>query len=67
MSFPRMCRLKQDFPRPVIEDLGQEVHSQLARVFDSGLAGKSVAITVGSRGISSPPRWTERPKPSSRA
>ncbi|MCA8996979.1 MAG: DUF2088 domain-containing protein [Planctomycetaceae bacterium] len=50
-DFPRMCRVRQTFPRPVIADIASEVRSNLGRIFHSGLAGRSVAITVGSRGI----------------
>ncbi len=58
LQFPRMCRVRQTFPRPRIDDIETEVPRQLSRVFSSGLNGKSVAITVGSRGIANIARIT---------
>lgn len=53
MPFPRMCRIRQTFERPVLEDVSTAVDSQLRQLNLSSKvnAGQSVAITVGSRGI----------------
>ena len=53
MPFPRMCRIRQTFERPVLEDVSTAVDSQLRQLNLSAKvkAGQSVAITVGSRGI----------------
>lgn len=54
MSFPRMIRVRQKFERVTIEDLRGETLTQLNGL-DLGQrvnSGESVAITVGSRGIS---------------
>lgn len=54
MSFPRMFRVRQKFERVTIQDLRQETLAQLNGL-DLGQrvnSGESVAITVGSRGIS---------------
>ena len=53
IEFPRVFRLRQEFPRPRVADVRTEVDRQLQRL---GLgstiaAGDSVAITAGSRGI----------------
>lgn len=54
-ELPRFFRIKQTFPRPVVADIPAEVARQLAAVCDQSLQGKSVAITVGSRGIANLP------------
>ncbi len=54
-QLPRFFRLKQTFPRPVVRDIPATVFDQLSRVCHSDLTGKSIAITVGSRGIANLP------------
>jgi hypothetical protein len=51
MSLPRMLRVRQNFPRPVVRDIPGTVKARLAA---SGLPvkrGDSVAVGAGSRGI----------------
>ncbi len=52
-DFPKIFRVRQNFPRPRLADVAAEVHAQFGRL---GLrrtirSGQSVAITAGSRGI----------------
>ena len=55
LSLPSMIRIRQRFERPVIADVAREVDQQLQRLNLSSKvpAGNSVALTVGSRGITS--------------
>jgi hypothetical protein len=55
-DLPRFFRLRQSFPRPQIGDLSVQalsdaVSEQLSQCTPPSLAGESVAITVGSRGV----------------
>ncbi|MFO0943898.1 MAG: lactate racemase domain-containing protein [Pirellulales bacterium] len=50
-QLPRFFRLKQTFPKTVVRDIPATVFDQLSKVCVDDLAGKSIAITVGSRGI----------------
>ncbi len=52
-KLPRFFRVGQAFARPRVEDLGSEVQHQLAQIEleQRVVAGQTVAITVGSRGI----------------
>lgn len=52
-EFPRIFKLHQDFDTPICEDLEGTVHAELARIgLDKKVQpGESIAITVGSRGI----------------
>lgn len=50
-GLPRFFRVRQSFPRPQLKDLPQAVAQELASVCPSDLTGRSVAVTVGSRGI----------------
>lgn len=54
MPYPRMFRVRQSFAGPRLDDVAGEVERQLARLrlSQSIRGGESVAITVGSRGIS---------------
>ncbi len=57
IRLPRMVRVRQAFPRPVLADIPGEVRRQLR---ERGLLaplrpGRSVAVAVGSRGISNQP------------
>lgn len=49
--FPPLTPVDQHFPRPRLEDIDGRLRSELAKIPNQDLAGKSVAITVGSRGI----------------
>lgn len=57
-SLPNFFRVRQSFPRTQVADLTTEVMSQLAACCRKELAGKSVAITVGSRGVANIARIT---------
>lgn len=52
-KLPKFFRVGQTFARPHIEDLGSEVQRQLQQIALEKriVAGQTVAITVGSRGI----------------
>ncbi len=57
MTYPRMVRLRQNFPRPKVENIPAAVRAALQPL---GLGGKikpgqSVALTAGSRGIANIP------------
>lgn len=47
-----MARVRQHFPRPLVEDVEAEVISQMMRLRDGVHPGMSVAVSAGSRGIS---------------
>jgi len=51
--FPQFFRLRQKFPRPLVENIPGEVDAQLARLKlgEKIRPGQTVAITCGSRGI----------------
>ncbi|MCA9026835.1 MAG: DUF2088 domain-containing protein [Planctomycetaceae bacterium] len=53
MSYPRMLRIRQQFPSERVENIPAEVEAQLSRLKlgEKVRAGQTVAITVGSRGI----------------
>jgi lactate racemase-like protein len=53
MRFPKVVKVRQDFPRPRVEDVGEALHEQCAREEISSRIepGAEVAITAGSRGI----------------
>ena len=53
ITFPRMMRIQQNFPAPVVEDVAGEVRRELAKL-ELGRRlhhGDSIAVPVGSRGI----------------
>jgi hypothetical protein len=54
MRFPRVVKVRQEFPRPRIEDVGEVLRERCAgREISSRIEpGMEVAITAGSRGIS---------------
>src|SRR5215212_25682 len=54
MSFPRVVKVRQDFPRPRVEDVGEALREQCEReeIKSRIEPGMEVAITAGSRGIS---------------
>lgn len=54
MQFPRMFRVRQHFDTPTLVNISQKVAEELASLKLEGTVqpGQSVAITVGSRGIS---------------
>jgi hypothetical protein len=49
--FPRMLRVKQQFPGPTVADAAEATRQALARLALPVRPGQSVALTVGSRGI----------------
>lgn len=53
MALPRMTRIRQHFPRPVVPDVAQAVKEQIDQLALSSRVhpGDSVAITAGSRGV----------------
>lgn len=57
INLPRMVRVRQIFPRPVVKDVAEEVRGKLTRtgVLSSLKAGSTVALAVGSRGIANQP------------
>jgi hypothetical protein len=50
-SFPRMARLKQQFPGPMLHDVPAAVQQALGRLGLKVEPGQTVALAVGSRGI----------------
>ena len=56
-DYPHIFRVRQSFPSPRIEDLPDEVESQLSQLSlgDEVRPDQTVAITVGSRGIANIP------------
>jgi len=50
-AFPRMVTIEQHFPRDAVGDVASELADQLAAAPLPDIAGKSIAITAGSRGI----------------
>lgn len=50
-AFPPLFPVDQHFARERVSDVDQVVSTQLSRIPDSEISGKSIAITVGSRGI----------------
>jgi len=50
-SVPRMLRLKQQFPGPMLHDVPAAVRQALGRLTLPVKPGQSVALAVGSRGI----------------
>jgi hypothetical protein len=51
MTFPKMIKLRQTFPRPVIENIEEKVKTEMNCAFQSNLNGLTIAVTAGSRGI----------------
>ena len=53
IQMPRMVRIRQNFPRPVIEDVAAEVRKELSRpeILETIKPGMRIAITAGSRGV----------------
>lgn len=55
LTIPRMAKVRQSFPRPVIEDLPKEISEQFIKnrnVITARIKkGDRVAVTVGSRGL----------------
>ncbi len=50
-SFPRMARIKQQFPGPMLHDIPGAVRETLGRLALPVKPGQTVALAVGSRGI----------------
>jgi hypothetical protein len=53
MEFPKVVKVRQDFPRPRVEDVGAALREQCGReeIRARIESGSEVAITAGSRGI----------------
>ena len=53
MRFPKVVKVRQDFPRPRLEDVEEALREQCGReeIRDTISPGARVAITAGSRGI----------------
>ena len=53
MSFPKIVKIRQRFPRPRVENLEEALREQLGReeIASTVSPGMSVALTAGSRGI----------------
>lgn len=53
LTLPKMHRVTQTFPRPRVDDLAAAAARELATLLppSADLAGKKIAVTVGSRGI----------------
>ncbi|MBT3359144.1 MAG: DUF2088 domain-containing protein [Rhodospirillales bacterium] len=49
--FPRMVTIDQHFCKDAVEDVSSELTAQMAAAALPDIAGKSIAITAGSRGI----------------
>ena len=54
MQFPKVVKVRQDFPRPRVEDVGEALREQCEKeeIKSRIEAGMELAITAGSRGIS---------------
>ena len=54
MAFPRMIKVRQHFEAPQVDDIPGTVKAQIESLNLSGKVkqGDSVAVTVGSRGVS---------------
>jgi hypothetical protein len=50
-SFPRMARVKQTFPGPMLHDVASAVRETLSQLSLPVRPGQTVALSVGSRGI----------------
>ena len=53
MRFPKVIKVRQDFPRPRVEDVGEALREQCAKeeIRTRIEPGAEVAITAGSRGV----------------
>ena len=53
MRFPKVVKVRQDFPRPRVDDVGEALREQCAKEEIRGRIepGAEVAITAGSRGV----------------
>jgi hypothetical protein len=51
-NLPRMARIRQAFPRPVLADIEQTIKDELKKLLAAKvIAGQKIGITAGSRGI----------------
>lgn len=52
MGFPRVVKVRQKFPRPLVEDVEAAVRDEFEKVGSSRVrSGMRIALTAGSRGI----------------
>src|ERR671910_1333181 len=53
MRFPKVVKVRQEFPRPRVDDVGEALREQCAKEEIRGRIepGAEVAITAGSRGV----------------
>lgn len=53
INFPKLVKIRQNFPRPLVEDAQATVAAEMEKLLHTAgiSAGKKVGITVGSRGI----------------
>lgn len=60
IPFPRMVKIQQQFPAPLVEDLVGTLHRELAKqgVGDTIKPGMRIAVAVGSRGVAEIPTLT---------
>ena len=53
MTFPKVVKVRQEFPRPRVEDVEAKVREELEKEGISSRveSGMRVALTAGSRGV----------------
>ena len=51
LTLPKLIKIRQKLPRPVVDDLALSLHAQLAKL-PAWPRGARIALAVGSRGIS---------------
>jgi hypothetical protein len=52
MAFPKVVKVRQKFPRPLVEDVEATIRDEVEKVTSSRVqAGMRIALTAGSRGI----------------
>jgi hypothetical protein len=52
MAFPKVVKVRQKFPRPLVEDVEATIRDEVEKVTSSRVqAGMQIALTAGSRGI----------------
>ena len=53
IQIPKMVRVRQNFPRPVLADIAKTVREEMQRpeIIGRIKSGDKIAVTAGSRGI----------------